>query len=398
MSATLLDVEAIRRRYSSLQSGFAFFDAPGGTQVPDEVGEAIARTLREASANLGAPYETGQRVEAVLTEAKQKGAGFLGCTPDEVVFGMNMTTVNFALSRTAGRDWREGDEVIVTRLDHDGCAAPWVELAADKGMKVQLVDVNDDLTLDFDDLERKLSDRTRVVACSIACNAVGTLVDVERLCSLAREAGALSWLDAVHYAAHETVDVVQLGCDVLICSPYKFCGPHLGLGYVRRELAETWRPVQGAARPDPAARAPLRDRHAALRAARRLQRDDRLPRRHRRDGGDPRVRARARPAVHGRAARLGHGVRAADDGGPRAHVPRQRRRRLGLRRRGRARGEADGRLGPRRLVLRRARRAAAGRGVGADRLHPLQHDRRGRPPRRRAGSLSRRRGVPALRR
>jgi cysteine desulfurase family protein (TIGR01976 family) len=249
MSATLLDVEAIRRRYTSLQSGFAFFDAPGGTQVPDEVGEAIARTLREASANLGAPYETGQRVEAVLAEAKRNGAGFLGCTPDEVVFGMNMTTINFALSRTAGRDWQEGDEVIVTRLDHDGCAAPWVELAADKGMKVHLVDVHEDLTLDFDDLERKLSDRTRVVACSVACNAVGTLVDVERLCSLAREAGAISWLDAVHYAAHERIDVVALGCDVLICSPYKFCGPHLGLGFVRRELAETWRPYK--ARPAP---------------------------------------------------------------------------------------------------------------------------------------------------
>ena len=199
MNATLLDVEAIRRRFTSLQSGFAFYDAPGGTQVPDEVGEAMARTLREASANVGAPYETGQRVEAVLAEAKRKGAGFLGCTPAETVFGMNMTTLNFHLSRTASRDWREGDEVIVTRLDHDGCAAPWVELAADKGLKVHFVDVHEDLTLDFDDLERKLSDRTRVVACSVACNAVGTLVDIERLCSLAREAGALSWLDAVHY-------------------------------------------------------------------------------------------------------------------------------------------------------------------------------------------------------
>jgi cysteine desulfurase family protein (TIGR01976 family) len=249
MSATLLDVEAIRSRFSSLKSGFAFFDAPGGTQVPDEVGEAIARTLREASANLGAPYETGRRVEAVLTEAKRKGAGFLGCTPDETVFGPNMTSLNFTLSRTAGRDWREGDEVIVTSLDHDGCAAPWVELAADKGMTVHVVNVHDDFTLDFDDLERKLSDRTRVVACSITCNAVGTMTDAERLAALAREAGALSWFDAVHHAAHEPLDVVALGCDVLLCSPYKFCGPHLGIAYVRKELAETWRPYK--ARPAP---------------------------------------------------------------------------------------------------------------------------------------------------
>jgi cysteine desulfurase family protein (TIGR01976 family) len=244
LSTTLLDVEAVRRRFSSLAGGFVFLDAPGGSQVPDEVGEAIARTLREASGNLGAPYSTGRRVEEVLAQAKQRGADFLGCTPDEVVYGMNMTTLNFALTRTAARGWGEGDEILVTKLDHDGNVAPWLELAHDRGFVVRLVDVHDDLTLDYGDLERKLSERTRVVAFPFASNAVGTLNDVGRICSLAREAGALSWIDAVHAAAHEPIDVGALGADVLLCSPYKFCGPHLGVAFVRRELAETWRPYK----------------------------------------------------------------------------------------------------------------------------------------------------------
>jgi cysteine desulfurase family protein (TIGR01976 family) len=249
VSTTLLDVASIRRRFSSLQGDFAFLDAPGGTQVPDEVGEAIARTLREASANTGAPYATSRAVEAILERAKSDGARFLGCTPEEVVFGMNMTTLDFALSRVASRDFREGDEILATRLDHDGGVAPWVELAADKGLVVRLVETRDDLTVDLDDLERKLSDRTRVIAFAWASNAVGSIADAERICARAREAGALSWIDAVHYAAHEPIDVSAIGCDVLLSSPYKFCGPHLGLGFVRREVAETWRPYK--ARPAP---------------------------------------------------------------------------------------------------------------------------------------------------
>jgi cysteine desulfurase family protein (TIGR01976 family) len=249
MSTTLLDIEAIRRRFSSLQGEFAFLDAPGGTQVPDEVGDTIARTLREASANTGAPYATSRAVEAILDRAKADGARFLGCTPEEVVFGMNMTTLDFALSRVASRDFREGDEILATRLDHDGGVAPWVELAADKGLVVRLVETRDDLTVDVDDLEQKLSDRTRVVAFAWASNAVGSIADAERICALAREASALSWIDAVHYAAHEPIDVGAVSCDVLLCSPYKYCGPHLGLGFVRREIAETWRPYK--ARPAP---------------------------------------------------------------------------------------------------------------------------------------------------
>ncbi len=238
------DVEAARSRFTSLRSGFAFFDAPGGTQVPDEVGDAIARALREASGNLGAPYATGAAVEAILARAKVDAARFLGATPDEISFGMNMTTLNFALTRTAARDFEPGGEVLTTALDHDGGVAPWVELAADRGLEVVVADVTDTFTIDYDDVERRLSERTRVVAFALAANATGSVADAKRLCRLAREAGALSWIDAVHYAAHEPIDVEEIGCDVLLCSPYKFCGPHLGIAYVRREVAERWRPYK----------------------------------------------------------------------------------------------------------------------------------------------------------
>ncbi|HZD87868.1 MAG TPA: aminotransferase class V-fold PLP-dependent enzyme [Gaiellaceae bacterium] len=242
MAATVLDVGAVRSRYSSLRDGgFAFLDAPGGSQVPDEVGDAIARALREASGNLGAPYETGRRVEEIVERARADAGRLLGCSADDVVFGTNMTTLDFALSRTASRDWREGDRILVSRLDHDGGVAPWVELAADRGFEVDWIDVGDDLRLDLADLERKLDERVRVVACVAASNAVGTITDVARVAELAHAAGALFWVDAVHFAAHEPVDVGALGVDVLLCSPYKFCGPHLGLAYGRHELLESWR-------------------------------------------------------------------------------------------------------------------------------------------------------------
>ena len=239
-----MNVDAGPAPFSSLQKGFAFFDAPGGTQVPDEVGQAIANALREASGNLGAPYATGRAVEAILERAKADAARFLGATPDEISFGMNMTTLNFALSRAAGRDFAAGDEVLTTELDHDGGVAPWVELAADKELVVRVARATDELTIDYDDLERLLGERTRVVAFALASNATGSLADAKRICAMAREAGAISWIDAVHYAAHEPIDVIELGCDVLLCSPYKFCGPHLGISYVRRELAEMWRPYK----------------------------------------------------------------------------------------------------------------------------------------------------------
>jgi len=244
MTTTAFTPEAARERFSSLRSGFAFFDAPGGTQVPDEVGHAIANALKEASANLGAPYATGRAVEAILARAKADAGGFLGCSADEISFGMNMTTLDFAISRAAGRDFAVGDEILTTQLDHDGGVAPWVELAEDKVLVVRVVAATDDLTIDYDDLARQLNERTRVVAFALASNATGSVADAKRICALARAAGALSWIDAVHYAAHEPIDVAELGCDVLLCSPYKFCGPHLGIAYVRRELAQRLRPYK----------------------------------------------------------------------------------------------------------------------------------------------------------
>jgi cysteine desulfurase family protein (TIGR01976 family) len=241
MSAVMLDVVAVRARFSALAGPTAFFDGPGGTQVPDSVIDAIAGYLRESNANLDGAFGNSRRTNALVAQARLAAASFLRCEPDETVFGANMTTLNFALTRTLGRTLRKGDELLVTRLDHDGNVSPWLELAHDTGARVQFVEVRDDTTLDYDDLERKLTDRTRVVAYTLASNAVGTLTDARRIASLAHEVGALTWIDAVHYAPHGPIDVHELDADVLICSPYKFFGPHLGLAAVRAELASRWR-------------------------------------------------------------------------------------------------------------------------------------------------------------
>lgn len=248
-TADTLDVPAARARFSALQGDFIFFDAPGGSQVPDEVGDVMARTLREASANLGAVYETSKRVGRILERAEANAARFLGCEPYEVIFGPNMTSLDFTLSRTAGRGFAAGDEILVSALDHDGGVSPWLELAHDRDLIVRTVELRDDTTLDYDDLESKLSDRTRVVAFAWASNAIGTVIDAGRVCDLAHSVGALAWVDAVHYAAHEPIDVRAIGADVLICSPYKFCGPHLGMAYGRADVIEQWRPYK--ARPAP---------------------------------------------------------------------------------------------------------------------------------------------------
>ena len=237
-------VDSVRRRFTALQQGFAFFDAPGGSQVPDEVGDAISKALREASANLGAGYATSFRVKEILEEAEGKAARFLGCEPHEIVIGPNMSSLNFDLSRTAGREFEPGDEILVSSLDHDGGVAPWLELAHDKDLVVTPIELRDDTSLDYDDLASKLSPRTRVVAFAWASNAIGTIVDAARVCSMAHDAGALAWIDAVHYAAHEPIDVRAIDCDVLLCSPYKFCGPHLGFAYGRASVLETWRPYK----------------------------------------------------------------------------------------------------------------------------------------------------------
>jgi cysteine desulfurase family protein (TIGR01976 family) len=244
VAALALDVDAIRARFSSLRTEWALFDGPGGTQTPDAVIEAIAAYLRESNANLGGAFEASVRSDALVATARIAAASFLGCTPDEVVFGQNMTTLNFALSRTVGRELRAGDEIIATKLDHDGNVAPWIELAHDLDLHVRLVELNDDTTLDFDDLESKLSERTRVVAFPLASNGVGTLVDARRVAQLAHSVGALAWADAVHFGPHGPIDVAALGVDVLLCSPYKFFGPHLGLAFGRKDVLERWRPYK----------------------------------------------------------------------------------------------------------------------------------------------------------
>jgi len=240
--ATLaLDVEAVRARFSALTVPTAFLDAPGGTQVPDSVIDAIAGYLRESNANLGGAFGNSRRSDALLTRARLTAADFLGCEPQDAYFGANMTTLNFALTRALGRELRAGDEILVTRLDHDGNVSPWLELAHDLDLRVDFVDIHDDTTLDHEDVERKLSPRTRVVAFPLASNAVGTLTDARRIVELAHEAGALAWADAVHYAPHGPIDVGELGVDVLLCSPYKFFGPHLGLAYVRPQGWRTYK-------------------------------------------------------------------------------------------------------------------------------------------------------------
>jgi cysteine desulfurase family protein (TIGR01976 family) len=244
VSIATFDVEAVRRRYSALQRDLVLLDGPGGTQVPDEVIDAISAYLRESNANMGGPFETSERTVRVVDSAREAAGRFLGCSPDEVTFGANMTSLSFALSRTAGRNFEPGDEIVVTRLDHDGNVAPWLELAHDLGLEVRFADITDECDVDLADLEAQLSPRTRVVAFPVASNAVGTLTDVPRIVELAHGAGALAWADAVHAAPHVPTDVASWGVDVLVCSPYKFFGPHLGVAYARREVADTWRPYK----------------------------------------------------------------------------------------------------------------------------------------------------------
>lgn len=250
MSRVLLDVETVRARFTALQRTLAFFDGPGGTQVPDEVVDAISDYLRRDNANVGAPYETSRRTDALVERSHERAAHFLGCSADEVAFGQSMTSLNFLLTRALARELRAGDEVLVTKLDHDGNVAPWLALQEDLGIVVRAVEVRDDLSLDYEDLEEKIGDRTRVVAFPVAANSVGTAPDVHRIVERAHAAGALAWADAVHYAPHGPIDVEAWDVDVLVCSPYKFFGPHMGLAYGKRRLLESWRAYKVRPGPD----------------------------------------------------------------------------------------------------------------------------------------------------
>jgi cysteine desulfurase family protein (TIGR01976 family) len=244
VSAAILDIDAVRARFPALASNVAFLDAPGGTQCPQTVVEAVGAYLRESNANLGGAFAASSRSDELVGRAHAVAAEFFGCRAEETIFGQNMTTLNFALTRALGRTLEAGDEILVTRLDHDGNVAPWLELAHDLGIRVGFVEIREDTTLDLGDLERRLTERTRVVAFPLAANAFGTTTDASRIVELAHSVGALAWTDAVHYAPHGPLDVSSLGVDVLLCSPYKFFGPHLGLAYGREELLRSLRPYK----------------------------------------------------------------------------------------------------------------------------------------------------------
>ena len=237
-------IEAVRDRFHSLNVPLAFFDGPGGTQCPDSVLEAVSGYLLTCNANLGGAFVTSLVSGEVVAAARAAASDLLGVASDEVVFGANMTSLNFALSRSAARDWEAGDEVVVTRLDHDANIAPWLELALDRGLTVRRCELDEHCRVDLDHLRSLLSERTRVVAFPWASNAVGTVTPAREIVELAHEAGALAWVDAVHYAPHGDIEVGELGADVLLCSPYKFYGPHLGLAYGRRDLLARWRPYK----------------------------------------------------------------------------------------------------------------------------------------------------------
>lgn len=244
MTTTTLDIEAVRSRFTALQRRLAFFDGPGGTQCPDSVIDAVAGYLRRDNANVGAPYETSRRTDEVVELAHRRAGEFLGCDPGEVAFGQSMTSLNFLLTRALARELAAGDEIVVTKLDHDANVSPWLALAEDIGVVVLHAEVNDDLSLDLAHLESLLSERTKVVAFPAAANSVGTAPDVRRVVELAHGVGALAWVDAVHFGPHGKIDVAAWDCDVLVCSPYKYCGPHMGLAFGREELLRSWRPYK----------------------------------------------------------------------------------------------------------------------------------------------------------
>ncbi|NQT88792.1 cysteine desulfurase-like protein, partial [bacterium] len=221
-----------------------FFDGPGGTQVPQRVIDAMAEYLATSNANTHGGFPTSARTDAVIDAAHQAMADLLGCDADEVVFGPNMTTLTYAMSRAIGRGLEPGDEIVLTCLDHDANYAPWKALE-ELGAVIRTVDVRtEDCTLDMDDLRAKIGPRARVVAVGYASNAVGAITDVAEVVRLARSVGALSFIDAVHYAPHGPIDVRALDCDFLACSPYKFFAPHSGVLYGKREHLARLRPYK----------------------------------------------------------------------------------------------------------------------------------------------------------
>jgi cysteine desulfurase family protein (TIGR01976 family) len=228
---------ALRRRHNG--HPVAYFDAPGGTQVPRAVAEAMTDYLFGHNANTHWAYPSSEETDAILAAARAATADFLGADAAEVVFGNNMTTLTFHLARTLGRTWTPGDEVVVTELDHHANVDPWHALAGERGIVVRTAAmVRESGQLDYDHLASLVNGRTRLLAVGGASNALGTIHDLARVAALARSAGALLFVDAVHLAPHEPIDVRRLGCDFLACSAYKFYGPHAGVLFARRELLD----------------------------------------------------------------------------------------------------------------------------------------------------------------
>ena len=238
--ATKLDLGWIRAQFPSFSEKVngrpvAYLDGPGGTQVPQRVIGAMRNYLEHSNANTNGAYATSYRTNETIAEARSAMADFFHCETDEVVFGFNMTSLTFAMSRAIGRELGPGDEIIVTLLDHDANFSPWQALE-EKGVKLQRVEIHEsDCTLDMDDLARKINSRTRVVAFGYASNAVGTINPVREIIQMAHHVGALAYVDAVHYAPHGPIDVQALNCDFLVCSTYKFFGPHMGVLFGKRE-------------------------------------------------------------------------------------------------------------------------------------------------------------------
>ena len=235
------NLDEIRAHFPALAADTIYFDNPGGTQVAREVLQRIDHYLRSTNANHGGAFRTSRESDATVAEARQAVANFLNAArPEEIVFGPNMTTLTFSISRSLARTLRSGDEIVVTRLDHDGNVAPWLLIAEDRGCTVRWVDIHEeDCTLDMADLERQITERTKIVAVGYASNAVGTINDVRRAVELAHKVGALCFVDAVQYAPHRPIDVQALDCDFLACSAYKFFGPHLGILYGKYELLDS---------------------------------------------------------------------------------------------------------------------------------------------------------------
>jgi len=256
--AAVASVETVRRAFPALlrehrERPVAYFDGPGGTQVPYVVSDAMIDYLLYHNANTHWRYPSSIETDEALAQARRWLAAFLGASPREIAFGANMTTITFHLARALGRGWGSGDEVITTELDHHANVAPWQAIARERGITVRRVRfVPETGELDWEDFERTLGPNTRLVAIGAASNALGTVTDVARAARLAHAAGALAFVDAVHYAPHVLVDVATLDCDFLACSAYKFYGPHVGVLYGRRDLLESLDVPKLAPAPDTA--------------------------------------------------------------------------------------------------------------------------------------------------